>query len=322
VEKRRNGKGVVVAYRVLWTLDGKQWKKSFSAAALADSFRSELMAAARKGEAFDLDSGLPTSWSRLQATTWYVLTLRYTDAKWSYASPNHRRGIAEALTDATETLLLRDCAFPREDLRAALRWSYSMRLRDRIDEPPTELANAVRWLASNTYRMDAFSHRGTAAGLARSVLSRISQTKDGRLAAPNTANRKRMVLHNIFEFACEIGVLDENPLNLVRWTKPRTLATVDPSTVINPQQARRFLTAVEAHGERGKRLKAFFACMYYAALRPEEVADPRRFNLTHLPEQPGCWGEIRLTNSVPRSGSRWTEREATGAGPPQTPGAR
>jgi integrase len=82
---------------------------------------------------------------------------------------------------------------------------------------------------------------------------------------------------------------------------------VDPSTVINPQQARRFLTAVEAHSERGKRLKAFFACMYYAALRPEEVADLRRSNLTHLPDQPGFWGEIRLTNSVPRSGSRWTE---------------
>jgi hypothetical protein len=47
--------------------------------------------------------------------------------------------------------------------------------------------------------------------------------------------------------------------------------------------------------------------MYYAALRPEEVADLRRSNLTHLPDRPEFWGEIRLTNSVPRSGSRWTE---------------
>ena len=82
VEKRRNAKkGIVVAHRVLWTLDGKQWKKSFSVAAQAASFRSELMAAARKGEAFDLDAGLPTSWSRLEAMTWYVLTLRYIDVK-------------------------------------------------------------------------------------------------------------------------------------------------------------------------------------------------------------------------------------------------
>jgi len=86
------------------------------------------------------------------------------------------------------------------------------------------------------------------------------------------------------------------------------LSAVDPRTVINPQQARRFLTAVEAHSERGRRLKAFFACMYYAALRPEEVSELRRSNLTDLPEQPGHWGEIRLTSSAaPRSGSRWTE---------------
>ena len=121
VEKRRNAKWIVVAHRVPWTLDGKQWKKSFSVAAQAASFRSELMAAARKGEVFDLDTGLPTSWSRLEAMTWYVLTLRYTDVKWPYASPNHRRGIAEALTDATEVLLLHGTAFSREDLRAALR---------------------------------------------------------------------------------------------------------------------------------------------------------------------------------------------------------
>jgi hypothetical protein len=50
----------------------------------------------------------------LEATTWYVLTVRYTDAKWPYASPNHPRGIAEALTDATEALLLREAAFTRE----------------------------------------------------------------------------------------------------------------------------------------------------------------------------------------------------------------
>src|SRR5919112_3965600 len=56
----------------------------------------------------------------------------------------------------------RGCLHAR-DLRAVLRWSQSMRPRDRIDEPPTEFANAVRWLASNTYGMDAFSHRGTAA---------------------------------------------------------------------------------------------------------------------------------------------------------------
>ena len=88
--------------------------------------------------------------------------------------------------------------------------------------------------------------------------------------------------------------------------------TVDPRVVINAEQARRFLVAVEAYSERGKRLKAFFALMYYAGLRPEEASELRRENLTRLPEEPGQWGEMQLTHSRPRSGSRWTDAELPG----------
>lgn len=50
---------------------------------------------------------------------WYALTLDYTAAKWKYASPNHRRSIAEALTDATEVLLTRKPCIP--ELRSVAR---------------------------------------------------------------------------------------------------------------------------------------------------------------------------------------------------------
>jgi integrase len=126
------------------------------------------------------------------------------------------------------------------------------------------------------------------------------------VAAANTANRKRMVLGNAMEYACEIGGLPSNPLKRVKWTKPRTLRTVDPGVVINSAQARRFLAAVGRQGLRGERLKAFYGCMYYAALRPEEVIDLRREeNLIGLPDH--GWGEMRLTHSRPRSGTRWTD---------------
>lgn len=51
-------------------------------------------------------------------------------------------------------------------------------------------------------------------------------------------------------------------------------------------------------------MKAFFGCMYFAALRPEEVVDLRTGHLISLPEND--WGEMRLTNAEPRAGSRWT----------------
>jgi integrase len=50
---------------------------------------------------------------------------------------------------------------------------------------------------------------------------------------------------------------------------------------------------------------AFFGCIYYAALRPEEVVDLRLDNLVSLPDQ--GWGELLLINSEPRSGTWWTD---------------
>jgi hypothetical protein len=77
--------------------------------------------------------------------------------------------------------------------------------------PPSDLEPTLRWLRTNTVAMTAFNDRTTAASLARAALARISQTKDGSPAAGNTANRKRMVLNNAMEYACETGVLTQNP---------------------------------------------------------------------------------------------------------------
>ncbi|NBE95500.1 integrase [Nonomuraea sp. KC401] len=307
IEKRKNAQGAVISYRLSWNVDGEVWKETFKTAAQADAFRSELMTAARRGEPFSVSTGRPTSWQREveqpEPMRWYAFTLRYVEAKWLYASPNHRRGIAEALTDATEALLTDAHPFPREAIRAALRWSYSNRVRD-TTEPPPEFVDIVRWLESHTTPLAALTEHGSGAVLTRHVLARISQTKQGKPAAANTSNRKRMVLNNAMEYAQEIGELSSNPLKAVKWAKQRTLTTVDPRVVINISQARRFLKAVENHSERGRRMKAFFGCMYFAALRPEEVVDLRQEHLVSLPADD--WGEMRLTNAEPRSGSRWT----------------
>jgi integrase len=143
---------------------------------------------------------------------------------------------------------------------------------------------------------------------ARAILDRISSKQDGTLAAPNTANRKRQVVNNLMKYAeLERKLIPGNPLKSVTWTSPRKLKTVDPRCVVNPDQVRRFLESVARTDVRGTRLRAFFGCMYYAALRPEEVADLRRLNIASLPEQDGEWGEFLLTNSQPRSGSNWTD---------------
>jgi integrase len=213
------------------------------------------------------------------------------------------------LIDATEVLILPDREPPaRAMVRRALReWTFSAQLRADgkppigAATPPADIAHAVQWLERNTIRLADFAG-DQGAVLARTVLDRISRKQDGKVAAANTANRKRTVLNNAMEYACEIRALPVNPLKQVKWTKQRTLRSVDPGVVINSRQARRFLAEVEA---RKPRLAAFFGCMYYAALRPEEAIDLRRDNLIKLPGK--GWGEMRLTNAEPRSGTHWTD---------------
>ncbi|WP_433146985.1 tyrosine-type recombinase/integrase [Actinomadura nitritigenes] len=296
----------VTSYVVRWLVGPKRWKETFRNTTQAQSFRSSLITAAKNGEAFSLRTGRPVSWQREEnAISWYAFSLDYTAAKWPYASPNHRRGIAEALTDATEALLKSQKGAPsREEIRIALRsWAYSERLQ-KGGEPPADIVPTLRWLERNTVDMADLSPDHDGATLARAVLDRLSRKKDGTTAAGTTATRKRVTFNNAMEYACERSILPANPVKRVKWTRPRMAQTLDMRTVVNAEQAARLLAAVKQQGKRGERMVAFFGLMYYAALRPEEVIDLRRENLVSLPTK--GWGELRLTHSEPRSGSKWT----------------
>ena len=300
----------VTTYYVRWKVDGQEWREPFRHSGQADSFRSKLVTAAKDGEAFSVTTGRPIAWERDESKepsiSWYALALDYTAAKWPYAAPNHRRSIAEALIDATEAMFSAGSLYPRAEVRRALSlWAFSARLRGE-SEPPDDIAPVIQWLESATIPMAELAEPDTGAVRARAILDRISKKQNGKLAAANTANRKRAVLNNIMKYAvAERKILPASPLDGITWTRPRTLKKVDPRCVVNADQARRFLTAVGELGPRGARMVAFFGCMYYAALRPEEAADLRRANLIVLPDH--GWGEMLLTNSQPRSGSNWTD---------------
>ena len=57
-------KGRKASYRVRWAVARRNFSKSFLTMALAESFRASLITAARKGEGFDTESGLPESMER------------------------------------------------------------------------------------------------------------------------------------------------------------------------------------------------------------------------------------------------------------------
>jgi integrase len=145
----------------------------------------------------------------------------------------------------------------------------------------------------------------------REVLEVMSLKLDGKQAAAKTVNRKRAVLFNTLEYAHELKLLTASRLSEVKWTAPKSVRAIDKRVVINPQQAKRLLSEVGAQRiesqprrSSGPMLVAFFAVMYYAALRPEEAAMLRKSDL-QLPEE--GWGELLLSETAPITGAAWTD---------------
>ena len=76
----------VTTYFVRWKVGGQEWREAFRTVAQSDSFRSELLTAARKGEAFSIKTGQPVSWQRDEpdqpGLSWYEFACSYTAMKW------------------------------------------------------------------------------------------------------------------------------------------------------------------------------------------------------------------------------------------------
>ncbi|MFJ6896923.1 tyrosine-type recombinase/integrase [Streptomyces hokutonensis] len=124
-----------------------------------------------------------------------------------------------------------------------------------------------------------------------------------------------MVLSNFLRYTVEEkGLLSANPLLRVDWTPPETDDEIDFRYVPGPALARSFITAVRDSGTRGQHLEAFFGCLYYAAMRPAEIASLKASDCTLPPateEAAEKWGELLLGESRPEVGGGWTDDGAS-----------
>lgn len=308
----------VRTYTVRWRVGRQPFRQTFRQRAQADSFRSELVSAQRRGEAFNGTTGRPVSWQRAERDmSWYDFACAYADMKWKRASAKHRRDIARTLTSATHPLLTThrgkpDDARIRRDLA---RWAFNSRDRENCPPAATEV---LRWVAANTQPVSALASAATT----RNVLDAMATRLDGKVAAGSTVQRHRAIFSNALDYAVELGLLAENPLGNLKWKAPKSSHEIDRRSVVNPTQARRLLEAVRVQEPSGPRLVAFFAVMYYAALRPAEAVNLRRHNITLPPqawnaetecwEEPADnWGELHFGKTAPDAGKAWTDSGCT-----------
>jgi hypothetical protein len=90
----------------------------------------------------------------------------------------------------------------------------------------------------------------------------------------------------------ELGLPPANPIEKVQWHAPRAALATNPAAVASPAQVRAILAQVDRIRPE---LAAFFGCLYYAALRRDDLilTDHGR-------------GKIILTAACPCTGTAWT----------------
>lgn len=288
-----------------WKVGYTPHSQTFRTKTLADGRRAELLTAVRNGEPFDEFTGLPVSeLRRRNDVSWYQHARDYIEMKWAPSPAKTRTTLAEAMTSATPALLTtqRGAPEPRVLRRALYSWAFNCNRWP--EEPPADVQHVLDWVAAHTVPM---SHLEDAL-LLRKVLTAFTLRLDGKQAAASVIRRKRAIFHNSLGFAVEARRLQVNPLPQVQWAIPAPVEQIDPGCVVNPRQARKLLDAVGDQGDRGKHLRAFFGCLYHAALRPGEAVWLRRVNC-ELPLQ--GWGTLHLDGSRPRVGSSWTDTGAS-----------
>jgi integrase len=182
--------------------------------------------------------------------------------------------------------------------RALFAWAFNPATRE--TDPSREIALALGWAARASLPVSAPDDPATV----RLALGACAKTLTGKQAAGSTQRRKRSVFYNALGYAVELGHLASNPIDRIQWTAPAVAQTVDRRVVVSPGQARKLLAAVRGLSDRGAHLEAFYACLYYAALRPSEAVTLREADL-YLPAK--GWGRIVLAASASRAGTAWTD---------------
>lgn len=299
-------------WRLRWVVAGRVHGDTFTTLALAESRRSELWQAMnRRGEAFQTVSGLPESEVRAAAEAieaeaplqWFEFCRKYVAGRWRTAAAKSRESMADGLAAATLGMVKRGDDAPNDEtLRLAFRWGIIP--ANRGQEPPAELKVAHEWVTTADRPLGDV----VKAEVLEDVVYRVSYKLDGTPAAGDTYKRRRRALNAALEHAVALGELPENPLLRTRRKRVGSNDVVDRRVLVNAVQARQLLTSASYVGSwdrcRGRRLVAFYAVIYHAALRPAEAVG-LRLSDCHLPET--GWGTLTLRETRPVSGKQWTD---------------
>lgn len=294
------------AWRVRWKVAGRIYTRSFTVKALAESFRAELMRAARAGQGFDTGTGLPESLTRRDRDVSCLEHAReFVGATWPAAAAKIRVSILETLSVALPALTRDLAGAPETDvLRLAVR--RVLNRNEHARQPGVDEVRALGWLERASLPVSALSDTAVVSDL----LDVLARKLDGTAAAPDYFSRRRRVMHRVLGYAVRKKRLSANPLSKANlpegWAAPLAPEDViDPRSVGGPDLVADMLTVTSYIGRwQGPRFVAFYGCMFYAMMRPSEVTSLTRDGC-HLPDE--GWGRLIFADASPAAGKDFTD---------------
>ncbi len=155
------------------------------------------------------------------------------------------------------------------------------------------------WLTAYSLPMGTLDTRA-----AERVLDRFATRTDqtGPTAA-TVVRRRRAVFRTYLSYAMRSGLLASDRLPGSDWKAPLVNSEISADLVPSPEQAEELISAAGDCGERGARLQAFFATLFYAGLRPAEA---NALTVDDLELPASGWGTIHVRRSRTSPGQAFT----------------
>jgi len=286
--QRRTGARNKRPWIVRWSLNGRQRSRAFRIKPEAERYRSALLVAQQRGEAFDTDTGEPVTWQPLadevRAHEW---ARRWIAEQWPEWAPRTRTSAIEAVSRLLPLLVVESAPPPPAQLRAHLKSSL---------RPDGALVDeeAEKWLDQWSLQL-----RQLTRALLAAVDQRIAVRDNGGPLGPATAGRYRKVSRACIRRAVELGVLDSDPWPpSPRGRSQRKAGRASRAVAVrelpDPATMVKALRAIATHQPASRTYQVMTAIAYYAGLRPSEVVMLRHRAL-ELPTK--GWGRIHVTEA-------------------------
>jgi integrase len=240
----------------------------------------------------------------LRDVSFYEHCAEFAAATWPVSSAKTRLSVIETLTRVVPVVVSDVKGAPDPAvLRSALRKTVNP--GGHAGELDEDEARAIAWIARASRPVGSLADPAVVCD----VLDALTVNLDGKPAAPEYFSRRR-VMHRALAYAVRKKRLTANPLskpNLPEgWTPPQAPDdTLDPRSVGSPELIAAMLETCKGTGRRqGRRFAAFYGCMFYAMMRPSEVA-ALTCSGCELPER--GWGHLTFADASPAAGKAFTD---------------